>query len=291
MLTTNAQELYLDLIKKALTGLLCDEAKMFRPIDRAIQQSYFKRVLFEYVTRDLAQTGRQIMQPVSFDLEQRLNGRDWPPFAHTMVGMKRLDNLQSCIEDVLRKNVPGDFIETGVWRGGSTILMRAVLKAYDSTDRCVWVADSFEGLPAPDPVKYPPDKDDNHHTFDFLRVSLEEVQGNFERYGLLDDQVRFLKGWFKDTLPGAPIERLAILRMDGDMYESTTDALESLFPKLQPGGYVIVDDYSLKGCLQAVTDFRLRNGISDRIIDIDGIGAYWQSTLQPGPTSRGVGTF
>jgi O-methyltransferase len=133
-------------------------------------------------------------------------------------------------------------------------------------------------LPPPDSARYPSDEGDTHHTIDFLRVTLDEVRANFTRYGLLDEQVRFLKGWFKDTLPGAPIEQLAVLRLDGDMYESTMDALNSLYPKLQPGGYIIIDDYVLEGCQEAVADFRSSNGISDQIIDIDGIGAFWQST-------------
>jgi O-methyltransferase len=275
-LTTNTRELYFDLLKKALMGLLWDESKMFRPVDKDIERSFYRKWVYEAVTKRLARSGRQIMQPVSFDLEARLNGVDWPPFAHTMVGIKRLDNLQSCVEDVLRNNVPGDLIETGVWRGGSTIFMRGVLKAYGVTDRCVWVADSFEGLPPPDPANYPSDKGDIHHTFDVLRVSLEEVRANFDRYGLLDDQVRFLKGWFKDTLPQAPIERLAVLRLDGDLYESTMDSLTNLYPKLQPGGYLIIDDYVLGPCREAVTDFRAAHKIEDAIIRIDDSGVFWQ---------------
>jgi O-methyltransferase len=218
------------------------------------------------------------MEPIAFDLQARLTGRDWPPFALTMIGMKRLDNLHFCIRDALHNQIPGDLIETGVWRGGSTIFMRAVLKAYDIRNRAVWVADSFAGLPPPDPLNYPSDQGDIHHTFDYLRVTLEEVRANFKRYGLLDDQVHFLKGWFKDTLPGAPIERLAVLRLDGDMYESTMDALTNLYPKLQPGGYIIIDDYALPGCRAAVGDFRTSHRIEDKIIDVDGIGAFWQST-------------
>jgi O-methyltransferase len=275
-LTTNTRDLYLDLLKKALLGLLWDESKMFRPVDKDVKRSFHRRLVYEAVTKHLARTGKQIMEPVSFDLEARLNGIDWPPFAHTMVGIKRLDNLQSCVADVLRNNVPGDLIETGVWRGGSTIFMRGVLKAYGVTDRRVWVADSFEGLPPPDPANYPSDKGDIHHTFDVLRVSLEEVRANFDRYGLLDEQVCFLKGWFRDTLPQAPIERLAVLRLDGDLYESTMDSLTNLYPKLQPGGYLIIDDYVLKPCREAVADFRAAHKIEDAIITIDGSGVFWQ---------------
>jgi len=111
-----------------------------------------------------------------------------------MIGEKRLDNLQFCVEDVLKRGVPGDLIETGVWRGGATILMRAILKAYGDQTRKVFVADSFEGLPKPDGKKYPSDVGNKFHAFSVFAISLEEVQENFRRYGLLDDQVHFLKG-------------------------------------------------------------------------------------------------
>jgi len=209
--------------------------------------------------------------------QNRMEGRIWPVVAHTMIGLKRLDNLEFCIEQVITNGVPGDLIETGVWRGGATIFMRAVLKTYGVTDRCVWVADSFKGLPAPDTGKYPYDVGDTLHEARELAVSLEDVKANFERYGLLDDQVRFLKGWFRDTLPVAPIERLAVLRLDGDMYESTMDTLVNLYPKLSEGGYAIVDDYgAIPACRQAVHDYRSANRITEKIRNIDWTGAFWQ---------------
>ncbi len=90
----------------------------------------------------------------------RAVGRDWPARADSMIGLRRMDNIQDCIETVIRDDVPGDLIETGVWRGGATIFMRGVLKAYEDTTRTVWVADSFEGLPPPDPARYPADAGD-----------------------------------------------------------------------------------------------------------------------------------
>jgi len=193
-----------------------------------------------------------------------------------MIGLKRLDNLQSCIEDVIAKQIPGDLIETGVWRGGATIFMRGVLKAHGVKDRKVWAADSFEGLPEPDAAAYPADAGDTHHTYDELRVSLDNVRANFDAYGLLDDQVGFLKGWFRETLPQAPIEKIAVLRLDGDMYESTIVALESLYPKVSVGGYVIVDDYVIPSCAKAVHDFRGSHQIMEQIVPIDGIGVFWR---------------
>jgi O-methyltransferase len=213
----------------------------------------------------------------TFDEQVRAEGRDWPTDAHTMIGLRRLDNVRSCVKDVLDRGIPGDFIETGVWRGGATILMRAILKAHGVTDRRVWVADSFEGLPPPNPEKYPHDEGDIHHTHAQLAISLEQVQSNFRRYGLLDDQVRFLKGWFRDTLPAASIAQLAVIRLDGDMYESTMDALTNLYPKLSVGGYAIVDDYGcIPACRQAVQDYRALHGIADQIHPIDWTGVYWR---------------
>jgi hypothetical protein len=211
-----------------------------------------------------------------FDKEKRNRGLDWPLRAHSMIGKLRMDNLRAAVEHIIKRNIPGDFIETGAWRGGACIFMRSILKAYAVTDRIVWVADSFQGLPAPNPEKYPADAGDRHHTIPQLAVSLEEVQGNFAKYGLLDEQVKFLVGWFKDTLPAAPIERVALLRLDGDIYESTMDALGSLYRKVSPGGVIIVDDYgAIPACREAIRDFREANRISDSIQPIDGLGVYW----------------
>ncbi len=243
----DATALYLDLMKLCLTNLVYGDLNMH--------------------------PGR----PADYDPEVRFDGRDWPSCAHTMVGLKRLDNLQFCVEDVLKKGVPGDLIETGVWRGGAAIMMRAILKAHGVTDRCVWAADSFEGLPAPNAAKYPHDKNWNFNQFKQLAVPLEEVQANFSTYSLLDDQVRFLKGWFRDTLPIAPIQRLAVLRLDGDLYESTMDGLASLYPKLERGGYCIVDDYhDIQACRQAVSDYRQKHAITDEIVRVDWTAVYWQ---------------
>jgi len=210
--------------------------------------------------------------------EQRLVGLDWPTHAETMVGTKRLENLRSCVETVLADKVPGDLIETGVWRGGSVIFMKAVLAAHGDEDRVVWAADSFEGLPKPDAAAFGADAGDAHWRFSYLAVSLEQVRRNFERYGLLDDRVRFLPGWFKDTLPTAPIDALAVLRLDGDMYASTWDALTALYPKVSVGGFVVVDDYGLQdaGCAQAVDEFRRQQAIVDRMTSIDWSGVYWR---------------
>lgn len=203
----------------------------------------------------------------------------YPSFEQTMIGFNALDKAHELMKYVHTYNIPGDFIETGVWRGGLTILMRAFLKAYGDTTRKVWVADSFAGLPPPNAALYPADQGIDLTHIPWLAVPLEQVKKNFERYGLLDDQVRFLKGWFSQTLPGAPIQRLAIMRLDGDLYESTMDALVNLYPKLSIGGFVIIDDYGAVGaCANAVHAYRLAHGITDQMYAIDWTGVYWQKT-------------
>lgn len=97
-----------------------------------------------------------------------------------MIGRKRLANVRRLTESVIGTGVEGDFIETGVWRGGACIMIRAVLDAYCIKDRTVWLADSFEGLPPPDEEKYPADKGDKFHTYADLSVSMEQVKRNFE---------------------------------------------------------------------------------------------------------------
>jgi hypothetical protein len=211
-----------------------------------------------------------------YDHERRLVGRDWPRSAQTMIGLARLRSLRVLAEHVVQEGIPGDMLEAGVWRGGACILMRGVLAAHGITNRTVWAADSFCGLPVADPETYPADAGDPHSTFDALRVSREEVEANFRRYGLLDGQVRFLKGWFAETLPGAPISKLAILRLDGDMYSSTIQTLDALYEKVSSGGYIVIDDYILSGCRQAVDDFRARHGIREELSDVDGAAVFWR---------------
>ena len=219
--------------------------------------------------------GQDPWSGATYHPELRQEGKDWPSLAHTMIGAKRLHQLRVACETVIHEGVPGDFIEAGVWRGGACILMRAVLAEHHIVDRTVWCADSFAGLPRP---SLPQDAHDPHHTFDALKVGLATVQDNFRHYDLLDDQVRFLPGWFKDTLPTAPIQSLAILRLDGDMYESTIQALDALYHKVSSGGFVIVDDYALPNCRLAVEEFRAKHHLADKLQQIDWGGVYWRKS-------------
>jgi hypothetical protein len=199
-------------------------------------------------------------------------------FAHTMIGRLRLDNIADCLALIKKENVAGDVAETGAWRGGASIFMKGCLTAWGMENRSVWVADSFEGLPVP---SRPEDEgyDFSAAKVPILAVSLEEVQENFRRYDLLDDKVKFLKGWFRDTLHLAPIKELALLRLDGDLYESTMDALKALYDKVSPGGFIIVDDFNdFEPCRRAVLEFREQRGIADPIETVDWTGAFWRKS-------------
>jgi O-methyltransferase len=262
--------LYLDLMKKCLANTIYGEAEELVACE--FPRSSGKRFIASLFAGKGITLARQRRL-----LDARSGGLDNNPRAHTMIGLARLDNIQHCVERVIAERIPGDLIETGVWRGGATAFMRAILKAHGVKDRMVWVADSFEGLPPPDLARYPQDEGDTHHQNRWLAITRTEVEETFRRYDLLDDQVRFLEGWFADTLPRAPIDRLAVMRLDADMYGSTMDALKSLYPRLSVGGYVIVDDWGLiPTCRQAVDDFRAAHGITERVMPVDGNAGYWR---------------
>ncbi|WP_459500761.1 TylF/MycF family methyltransferase [Bacillus sp. C1] len=279
MQNETAVHMYLELLKKTILFEIWLEYESYLPASLHLP----KELHYEPITVPVPLIIKQYAEAhhlkiVKSDVsrDERALGSDWPRAAHSMIGRARINQLQEAMETVVRENIPGDFIETGVWRGGSCIFMSGFLQANNITDRNIWVADSFEGLPAPDIENYPQDFGDYLHTFDYLRVSLEQVQENFKKYDLLNEQVKFLKGWFKDTLPTAPIEQLAIARLDGDMYESTMDGLVNLYDKVSTGGFIIIDDYGLPMCAEAVKDFRKQRGIETPITPIDQFGAYWR---------------
>jgi hypothetical protein len=197
----------------------------------------------------------------------------------TISSDERIDNVLELARVLIDESVPGDFIETGAWRGGMTIMMRAALNAFGDDTRHVWVADSFQGLPEPDPDTDLRDAIGARlmRAVESLSTDLDAVRAAFARVGLLDARVRFLPGWFHETLPCAPIERLALMRLDGDWYESTRTALETLYPKLSPGGYVIIDDYGLPtGCARAVDEYRARGGIDVPLECVDRHVVFWR---------------
>lgn len=269
MLEDTDEDLYLDLLERVLT-------RSGFPSYAMVRGDGWSEKLYAPVCNMLARANLQLVRRV--DPQLREFGRDVPVDAETMVGHRRLRDLRLCIKTVVDDSVPGDLLEAGVWRGGVCIFMRGVLKALNCTDRTIWVADSFAGMPPTDKRVHPADAADKIGQWRPAAVGMDEVRTNFHRYGLLDDQVRFLKGWFKDTLPHAPIDKLAVLRLDADLYSSTTDILTALYDRVSVGGYIVVDDYSIATCRAAIDDFREQRGITDQVVDIDGAAARWRRT-------------
>jgi len=196
--------------------------------------------------------------------------------SHTMTSRVRLDYLQKCMEQVIFDEVKGDFIEVGAWKGGVGIFMRGFLAVNGVIDRHVWVADSFDGPPIP--------MSSEDHAYDFskskfpcMAISLDAVKALFSRYDLLDEQVGFIEGRFKDSLPDAKIGQLALLRLDGSLYESTRDGLQALYGKLGVGGFVIVDDYFLASpCKEAVDEFIKAEKVNCHLMNIDDCAVCWR---------------
>jgi O-methyltransferase len=219
------------------------------------------------------------------ELGLRVEGVDWPYNGLTMVGLRRLNDLQECVETVIAEEVPGDLIETGTWRGGAAMMMRATLDSLGAFSRTLLVADSFQGLPAPDDA-FPEDRDLDLSGVDYLAVAEDEVRGNFERFGL-SEGVEFVPGFFEQTLPALSDRSFALIRLDGDTYEATWVALESLYPGLAPGGFAVIDDYGMiEECAAAVDEFRRRHGISSPVERVDGACVRWRKGAEEPSLSR-----
>ena len=260
---------YLDLMEAILTGAIIEDPPIATPGYAAIVGDVLGKMFGQAFTPNERALG--------YNERLRQHGMDWPSLALTMVGRKRLHNFRVLIEEAIASGVAGDIVETGVWRGGASILARAVLAAHGVADRCVVLADSFAGLPPPDAAHYPADAGSDLHLAADLAVSVAQVRENFRRFDLLDEQVVFVAGWFRDTMPALQIGAIAVLRLDGDMYESTIDPLRYLYDRVSPGGFVIVDDYHMvAGCRQAVQDFCAGRGLSPSLADIDGSGVYFR---------------
>jgi len=212
-------------------------------------------------------------------------GKAWPSYGYTMVGLKRSKHIQLLLEDVFQKGVPGDFLEAGVWRGGASIIAKAVMFAHGEDTRRVFVCDSFQGLP-----KNELHQDKAHNVdwsaMEYLRVSQEQVMSNFRDFDLLDDRVEFVKGYFSESMPrfreshlgagGAPSPQLAVVRADGDMYSSCFDIIVNLYDFIPVGGYFIIDDWTGFPCADAIKDFRGHLGINEEIILVDQSSAFFQ---------------
>ena len=191
-------------------------------------------------------------------LQKELIGGDKFTENLSMLSRERLEHLEIILKQFQDEAIAGDIIETGCWRGGACIYMRAILENLGEPSRVVYAADSFEGVPKPNLERYPIDAYSTHWSSDWLKAPVEGVREAFRRYGYLDDRTVILKGWFKDTIPGlkSRSRRWCLLRLDGDIYESTIQVLDALYDDLVPGGYVVIDDFGTDvGAAHATRDF------------------------------------
>lgn len=270
---------YLQLLRKALVNLIYPEHELqLRHLEAAGDVSRHdlrvQRALRDLRYADAGSFAELVASKQDGQNFRKAVTRD----AHTMVGLRRLDNIEWCAAQVFAAGVEGDFLEAGVCQGGASIFMRAVQVAYAQEHRRMWVADSFEGLPAPR-TDVDAGLDFTEARMPWLAASLASVQDNFCTYDLLSDQVRFVKGWFCESLASSPVERIALLRIDADLYESTRDVLLALYDRVTPGGFIIVDDYhAFRACRTAVDEFRAERGIADPLRRVDWTATYWQKS-------------
>ncbi|CAH1777233.1 unnamed protein product [Owenia fusiformis] len=233
------REKYLDLMKTVITGMNCLSAK-------ELQESNPRKL-------DNAWTERL-----------------------SLIGISGLRNIQELLENVISNDIPGDFLEAGVWRGGGSIFAKAVINSYNqSHDRKVWLCDSFQGLPKSTNKK----DNDYFSSLKWIKISEDIVKQNFRRFSLLDDTVHFVKGWFVYSLPCIrnKIKHISVLRMDGDMYESLTDTFYNLYDLVPIGGYIIIDDWNIPEARKAVTEFRRMHQIESKLTVFRyNISAYWK---------------
>jgi len=210
---------------------------------------------------------------------------------------ERMQRVGDLYKKVQEQGIPGDLMECGVWRGGITVYMKALLRAHGDESRRVWVSDSFNGVPnaarqddsdsyeVPDDVKQMDRNqwggsvaerglDGKVHTKNILTVEHELVRDNFVRFNLLDEGVKFLPGYFNESLPEVAkkgLTQLAILRVDGDLYTSTMDVLLNLYKHVSPGGYIIFDDYPLPQSKRAIEDFFKQENLDLSLIKTDRV--------------------
>jgi len=272
------EETYLELLKRSLLNeiYLDDELRMLYLRDCLADKESFDYTVYHDIrnTRRQAYEALQATRKIGQFPERNIHRSG---FSHTMIGRKRLDNLHSSMETIRLNGIPGDLVECGVWRGGSCIFMAGYAGIYAMSDRTVFAADSFEGLPVPTHEK-DGNIDLSEDRYPELAVSLDTVRENFEVYRLPFRNVQFMKGWFKDTLKTAAVNQIALLRLDGDLYESTMDIMSALYQKVSPGGIVIVDDYhAIPACEQAIVDYFSSHSIPlPEMNEIDWTGVWWQ---------------
>lgn len=201
----------------------------------------------------------------------------------TMTGPARCVSLMRAVGYLLEHDIKGDFVECGVWKGGSVMIMAEKLMAASRTGVNIYLYDTFEGMSEPTDLDKSFDgksaeaqlagSDINNKHSVWCYSTLEEVRQNVLSTGYPADKFRFVQGKVEDTIPHTMPEQIALLRLDTDWYESTKHELEHLFPRLVPGGILIIDDYGhWEGCRKATDEYLVENGIQIFLSRIDYTG-------------------
>lgn len=184
----------------------------------------------------------------------------------TMTSVDRMFGLYTSVRYVLEKNIPGDFVECGVWRGGSSLMMAKMLSDRNITDRKIFLYDTFEGMPPPskkdrsfdgaDAQKQLDENANNKEESVWCLADLNDVRKNLSLSNLSTEQILYVQGKVEDTIPQNVPENIALLRLDTDWYESTKHELTHLYPILKKDGVLIIDDYGhWEGCRKAVDEY------------------------------------
>ncbi len=180
---------------------------------------------------------------------------------HTMTSPERLFGLIEGVRYVVRHDLPGAFVECGVYKGGSMMAVALTLMELGVTDRDLYLYDTFEGMPAPteedvDLYGTPASEHFDSLSGNWLACSLERVREALLGTGYPAERLHFLAGKVEDTIPGSAPEQIGLLRLDTDWYASTLHEMNHLWPRLVSGGVLIVDDYGhFEGARQAVDEY------------------------------------
>ena len=201
----------------------------------------------------------------------------------TMTSPERIFALITAVVYVCENGIPGDFVECGVWKGGSSAAIAKTLVHMKATDRTLWMYDTFDGMSQPTAADVDflgqtadqllDQQDIAESTSVWCRSPLDEVKATMQATGYPQNQIRFVQGRVEETLPQHSPDRLALLRLDTDWYESTKCELEILFPNMSPGAVLIVDDYGhWQGCRKAVDEYFAQHNVSMLLNRIDYTG-------------------
>jgi O-methyltransferase len=228
-------------------------------------------------TAEHAQTSHpDIADPAFYALCRRCG-----PF--TMTSIERMHALYEAIGHIQRRGIEGDVVECGVWRGGSSMLSALALLQSGGSERTLWLYDTFEGMSEPTEHDVAASGERVSENWDYYRearehpvlayAGLADVQANMASTGYPPERVRFVQGKVEDTIPATAPEQIALLRLDTDWYESTRHELEHLYPRLVPGGVLIIDDYGAwQGARRAVDEWHRSLPVAPLLLRVDSTG-------------------